>query len=106
MDEHLPRDGRSGPLLGPTIPNSTAAPVCRNVAYGLIAREVERVDSGYRSMASVKFVGDGAHPPGTEAQSRSTCLANSGEWIAALPDQPDHARPRQHGHAPIAVDGG
>ena len=37
-------------LLGPTIPEAYGGPALSNVAYGLIAREVERVDSGYRSM--------------------------------------------------------
>ncbi|MFZ9627199.1 MAG: acyl-CoA dehydrogenase family protein, partial [Burkholderiaceae bacterium] len=37
-------------LLGPTIPAEYGGPGLNYVAYGLIAREVERVDSGYRSM--------------------------------------------------------
>ena len=41
-------------LLGPTIPAEYGAPGLNYVAYGLIAREVERVDSGYRSMMSVQ----------------------------------------------------
>ncbi len=41
-------------LLGPTIPESYGGPGLNYVAYGLIAREVERVDSGYRSMMSVQ----------------------------------------------------
>ena len=41
-------------LLGPTIPEAYGGPALNNVAYGLIAREVERVDSGYRSMMSVQ----------------------------------------------------
>src|SRR5659263_68313 len=36
-------------LLGPTIPEAYGGPGLNYVAYGLIAREVERVDSGYRS---------------------------------------------------------
>ena len=39
-------------LLGPTIPAEYGGPGLNYVAYGLIAREVERVDSGYRSMMS------------------------------------------------------
>ena len=39
-------------LLGPTIPEQYGGPGLNYVAYGLIAREVERVDSGYRSMTS------------------------------------------------------
>jgi glutaryl-CoA dehydrogenase len=41
-------------LLGPTIPEQYGGPGLSYVAYGLIAREVERVDSGYRSMMSVQ----------------------------------------------------
>jgi glutaryl-CoA dehydrogenase len=41
-------------LLGPTIPSEYGGPGLGYVAYGLIAREVERVDSGYRSMMSVQ----------------------------------------------------
>ncbi|KAJ8595900.1 acyl-CoA dehydrogenase domain-containing protein [Rhizopogon salebrosus TDB-379] len=48
----LPEMGKLG-LLGPTIKGYDCAGV-NNVAYGLIAREIERVDSGYRSMASVQ----------------------------------------------------
>jgi len=39
-------------LIGITLPESTAAPMRAIVAYGLVAREIERVDSGYRSMNS------------------------------------------------------
>ena len=41
-------------LLGPTIPDTYGGPGLNYVSYGLIAREVERVDSGYRSMMSVQ----------------------------------------------------
>ena len=41
-------------LLGPTIPEEFGGPALNYVSYGLIAREVERVDSGYRSMMSVQ----------------------------------------------------
>jgi glutaryl-CoA dehydrogenase len=41
-------------LLGPTIPPEYGGPGLNYVCYGLIAREVERVDSGYRSMMSVQ----------------------------------------------------
>ncbi|MCB1901489.1 MAG: acyl-CoA dehydrogenase family protein, partial [Rhodocyclaceae bacterium] len=41
-------------LLGPTIPEEYGGAGLGYVAYGLIAREVERVDSGYRSMMSVQ----------------------------------------------------
>jgi glutaryl-CoA dehydrogenase len=41
-------------LLGPTLPPEYGGPGLNYVSYGLIAREVERVDSGYRSMMSVQ----------------------------------------------------
>ena len=41
-------------LLGPTIPEEFGGGGLNYVSYGLIAREVERVDSGYRSMMSVQ----------------------------------------------------
>ncbi|MBK7061390.1 MAG: acyl-CoA dehydrogenase family protein, partial [Rubrivivax sp.] len=41
-------------LLGPTIPEAYGGTGLNYVCYGLIAREVERVDSGYRSMMSVQ----------------------------------------------------
>ncbi|KAM6502528.1 acyl-CoA dehydrogenase domain containing protein [Amanita muscaria] len=48
----LPEMGKLG-LLGPTISGYGCAGVS-TVAYGLVAREIERVDSGYRSTASVQ----------------------------------------------------
>ncbi len=41
-------------LLGPTLPAEYGGPGLNYVSYGLIAREIERVDSGYRSMMSVQ----------------------------------------------------
>ena len=51
--ELFPLMGRAG-LLGATIPEEYGGVGASYVAYGLIAREIERVDSGYRSMASVQ----------------------------------------------------
>lgn len=64
----LPEMGGLG-LLGPTIQGYGCAGVSY-VAYGLIAREIERVDSGYRSTASVQssLVMHPIHEFGTEAQ--------------------------------------
>ncbi|MEP2234792.1 MAG: acyl-CoA dehydrogenase [Alteripontixanthobacter sp.] len=45
--------GQAG-LLGATIPEEYGGAGANYVSYGLIAREIERVDSGYRSMASVQ----------------------------------------------------
>src|SRR5882672_12821583 len=51
--ELLPEMGALG-LLGPTIPEEYGGAGLGYVAYGLIAREIERVDSGYRSAMSVQ----------------------------------------------------
>jgi glutaryl-CoA dehydrogenase len=81
-------------LLGPTIPERYGGPGLNHVAYGLIAREVERVDSGYRSMMSVQssLVMLPIYQFGTEAQ-RSKFLPRlaSGEWIGCFGlTEPDH----------------
>jgi glutaryl-CoA dehydrogenase len=49
----IPKMGEAG-LLGSTIPEEYGGLGASYTAYGLIAREVERVDSGYRSMMSVQ----------------------------------------------------
>src|SRR3954451_20771508 len=41
-------------LLGPTLPEEYGGAGLGDVAYGLITREIERVDSGYRSLMSVQ----------------------------------------------------
>ena len=51
--ELFPLMGEAG-LLGVTIPEEFGGSGAGYVAYGLVAREIERVDSGYRSMASVQ----------------------------------------------------
>ena len=51
--ELFPLFGQAG-MLGATIPEEYGGAGASYVAYGLIAREIERVDSGYRSMASVQ----------------------------------------------------
>ena len=59
-------------LLGITIPEEYGGLGAGYVAYGLVAREIERVDSGYRSMMSVQssLVMHPIHAYGTEAQRR------------------------------------
>ncbi|MDM0082982.1 acyl-CoA dehydrogenase [Variovorax sp. J31P179] len=81
-------------LLGPTIPEQYGGPGLNYVCYGLIAREVERVDSGYRSMASVQssLVMVPINEFGTEAQKQKYLpkLA-TGEWIGCFGlTEPDH----------------
>ena len=67
--ELFPLMGQAG-LLGATIPAEYGGAGAGYVAYGLIAREIERVDSGYRSMASVQssLVMYPIHAFGTEEQ--------------------------------------
>ncbi|HTG37792.1 acyl-CoA dehydrogenase [Sphingomonas sp.] len=57
-------------LLGVTIPEAFGGASAGYVAYGLVAREVERVDSGYRSMMSVQssLVMYPVHAYGSDAQ--------------------------------------
>ena len=81
-------------LLGPTIPEEYGGAGLGYVAYGLIAREVERVDSGYRSAMSVQssLVMYPIYAYGTEAQRRKYLpkLA-SGELIGCFGlTEPDH----------------
>jgi len=81
-------------LLGPTIPEEYGGAGLGYVAYGLVAREVERVDSGYRSMMSVQssLVMVPIDAFGTEAQKRRYLpkLAR-GEWIGCFGlTEPDH----------------
>ena len=98
------RDGSTDPsifremgelgLLGPTIPEAYGGPGLNYVAYGLIAREVERVDSGYRSMMSVQssLVMVPIFEFGNEATKQKYLpkLA-TGEWIGCFGlTEPDH----------------
>jgi glutaryl-CoA dehydrogenase len=69
--ELFPLMGQAG-LLGATLPEEYGGAGASYVAYGLIAREIERVDSGYRSMASVQssLVMYPIHAYGSEEQRR------------------------------------
>ena len=76
LDERFDREimaemGALG-LLGPTIPESYGGAGLGYVAYGLVAREVERIDSGYRSAMSVQssLVMHPIYAYGTEDQKR------------------------------------
>jgi len=81
-------------LLGPTLPEAYGGSGLNYVCYGLVAREIERVDSGYRSMMSVQssLVMVPIHQFGTEAQKqRFLPKLARGEWIGCFgltePDQ-------------------
>jgi len=89
----IPKMGSLG-LLGPTIPEAYGGAGLGYVAYGLIAREIERVDSGYRSTMSVQssLVMHPIYSYGTEAQRRKYLpkLAK-GELIGCFGlTEPDH----------------
>ena len=74
-------------LLGITIPEQYGGANLNYVSYGLIAREIERVDSGYRSMMSVQssLVMVPINEFGSQAQKQKYLpkLA-SGEWIGCF----------------------
>lgn len=74
-------------LLGPTVPEEYGGVGASYVAYGLVAREVERIDSGYRSMMSVQssLVMYPILAYGSEEQKRKYLpkLA-TGEWIGCF----------------------
>jgi glutaryl-CoA dehydrogenase len=81
-------------LLGSTIPTEYGGGGLNYVSYGLIAREVERIDSGYRSMMSVQssLVMLPINAFGSEAQKQKYLpkLAR-GEWIGCFGlTEPDH----------------
>lgn len=81
-------------FLGATIPETYGGAGLNYVGYGLIAREMERVDSGYRSALSVQssLVMHPIYAYGTETQ-REKYLPKlaTGEWIGAFGlTEPDH----------------
>ncbi len=91
LDERFDRDimtemGALG-LLGATIPAAYGGAGLGYVSYGLVAREVERVDSGYRSAMSVQssLVMHPIHAYGSEAQRRKYLpLLATGEWVGCF----------------------
>jgi glutaryl-CoA dehydrogenase len=91
LDERFDREiltemGELG-LLGATIPHEYGGAELGYVSYGLIARAVERVDSGYRSAMSVQssLVMHPIHAYGSEEQRKKYLprLA-SGEWVGCF----------------------
>ncbi len=81
-------------FLGPTIPETYGGAGLNYVSYGLVAREVERVDSGYRSAMSVQssLVMHPIYSYGTEEQRRKYLprLA-TGEFVGCFGlTEPDH----------------
>ncbi len=94
FDREIMREMGEMGLLGPTVAEQYGGAGVGHVAYGLIAREVERVDSGYRSAMSVQssLVMFPIESYGSEEQKRKYLpkLA-SGEWIGCFGlTEPDH----------------
>ncbi|MCH4226052.1 MAG: acyl-CoA dehydrogenase [Alcaligenes faecalis] len=98
-------------LLGATIPEAYGGASLNYVSYGLIAREVERVDSGYRSMMSVQssLVMVPIFEFGSEEQKQKYLpkLA-SGQWIGCFGlTEPNHGSdPGAMESRAVKVDGG
>jgi glutaryl-CoA dehydrogenase len=90
-DEHFHREIMSEMselgLLGATLPEEYGGSAVNYVSYGLVAREVERVDSGYRSAMSVQssLVMHPIYSYGNDAQ-REKYLPKlaSGEWVGCF----------------------
>jgi glutaryl-CoA dehydrogenase len=84
--EIIPEMGALG-LLGPTIPEEYGGAGLGYVAYGLIAREIERVDSGYRSTMSVQssLAMHAIYAYGSEAQRKKYLPKMAkGEWVGCF----------------------
>src|SRR3546814_10889473 len=91
-------------LLGATIPTKYGGAGLNYVSYGLVAREVERVDSGYRPAKSVQssLVRHPLHAYGTEAPKKKYLpkLATR-EWVGCFGrNAPDGASGTTSGRAP------
>ncbi|MGO7987766.1 acyl-CoA dehydrogenase [Rhizobium leguminosarum] len=98
-------------LLGPTISPDYGGAGLGYVAYGLIAREVEKVDSGYRSMMSVQssLVMVPIETFGSQAQKlKYLPKLATGEWIGCFGlTEPDHGSdPGSMATRAKKVDGG
>lgn len=98
-------------LLGATIPEEYGGAGVNNVCYGLIAREVERVDSGYRSAMSVQssLVMYPIYEFGTEAlRKKYLPKLATGEWVGCFGlTEPDAGSdPASMKTRAVKVDGG
>jgi glutaryl-CoA dehydrogenase len=91
LDEHTDREifnemGQLG-LLGVTVPEKYGCAGANYVSYGLVAREIERVDSGYRSMNSVQssLVMYPIYAYGSDEQRMKYLpKLGSGEWVGCF----------------------
>jgi len=113
--EHFDREimtelGELG-LLGATLPEEYGCAGVNHVVYGLVAREVERVDSGYRSAMSVQssLVMHPIYAYGSEEQRQKYLpkLA-TGEWVGCfgLTEPDSGSDPASMSTRAVAVDGG
>ena len=98
-------------MLGATIPMEHGGAGVNHVCYGLIAREIERVDSSYRSVMSVQssLVMYPIHTYDTDAQrQRYLPKLARGEWIGCFGlTEPDHGPdPGSMASRAVKVDGG
>lgn len=98
-------------MLGATLPTAYGGSAVSHVAYGLIAREVERVDSGYRSAMSVQssLVMHPIHAYGSEEQRRKYLPALAkGELVGCFGlTEPNHGSdPGSMATRAVKVDGG
>jgi len=98
-------------FLGPTIPEQYGGAGVNHVSYGLVAREVERVDSGYRSAMSVQssLVMHPIHSFGSElVRMKYLPKLASGEWVGCFGlTEPDHGSdPGSMSTRAQKVDGG
>ena len=87
VDKNIFKEMGDMGLLGITIPEQYGGLGSDYVSYGLVAREVERVDSGYRSMMSVQssLVMYPIYAYGTEEQREKYLpKLSSGEWIGCF----------------------
>jgi len=111
FDPEILREMGALGFLGSTLPEDYGCAGVNYVAYGLVAREVERVDSGYRSAMSVQssLVMHPIHAYGTEAQRQKYLprLA-TGEIVGCFGlTEPDHGSdPGGMKTRAVAIDGG
>ena len=111
FDVEIMREFGALGLLGATIEEKYGCAGINYVSYGLIAREVERVDSGYRSAMSVQssLVMHPIHAYGSEAQKMKYLpkLA-TGEYIGCfgLTEPNSGSDPASMATKAVAVDGG